>query len=172
MKPYQHFFLSLLIAVAFAPNSCDRRARDLTFRDLAAGDHKPKVIAAFQPWFGDSSHIRIGYNSNDPTVIHKQIEEAKALGIYAFAVDWYGARHSFLDRSYALIQQIAIEHRRRYGIPANRCGTAPPRYGGEPQAGSADYAGGSDHKLEVYLNLARRLKAEGIEPSTNRGSSW
>src|SRR5207253_3990842 len=48
----------------------------------------------------------------------------------------------------ALIQQIAIEHRRRYGIPANRCGTAPPRYGGEPQAGSADYAGGSDRSEE------------------------
>jgi len=65
------------------------------------------VIAAFQPWFGDPDHIRIEYNSNDPAVIHRQIQEAKKLGIYAFAVDWYGERHPFLDRSYALIQQMA-----------------------------------------------------------------
>jgi len=81
MRPYQHLLLSLLIAATFAPNSCDHRSRDLTFRDLARGDQKPKVIAAFQPWFGDTNHIQVGYNSNDPAVIHKQIEEAKSLGV-------------------------------------------------------------------------------------------
>jgi len=109
MRLYQHTLLSLLIAVAVAPNSCDHRSRDLTFRDLSRGDQKPKVIAAFQPWFGDTDHVQVGYNSNDPAVIRKQIQEAKGLGIYAFAVDWYGARHPFLDRSYALIQQMASQ---------------------------------------------------------------
>jgi hypothetical protein len=109
MKIYQHLFLSLIIAASSVPNSCDRRARELTFRDLSKGDQKPKVIAAFQPWFGDANHIQVGYSSNDPAVIHKQIEEARKLGVYAFAVDWYGARHPFLDRSYALIQQIAAK---------------------------------------------------------------
>lgn len=109
MKIYQHLFLSLIIAASFAPSSCDHRARELTFRDLSKGDQKPKVIAAFQPWFGDADHIQVGYSSNDPAVIHKQIEEAKKLGVYAFGVDWYGARHPFLDRSYALIQQIAAK---------------------------------------------------------------
>jgi hypothetical protein len=109
MKIYQHLFLSLIIATSSVPNSCDHRARELTFRDLSKGDQKPKVIAAFQPWFGDANHIQVGYSSNDPAVIHKQIEEARKLGVYAFAVDWYGARHPFLDRSYALIQQIAAK---------------------------------------------------------------
>jgi len=109
MKIYQHLFLSLIIAASSVPNSCDHRARELTFRDLSKGDQKPKVIAAFQPWFGDADHIQVGYSSNDPAVIHKQIEEARKLGVYAFAVDWYGVRHPFLDRSYALIQQIAAK---------------------------------------------------------------
>jgi hypothetical protein len=109
MKLYQHSLLSLLIAATVAPNSCDHRARDLTFRDLSGGNQKPKVVAAFQPWFGDPDHIQVGYRSNDPAVIRKQIQEAKSLGIYAFAVDWYGARHPFLDRSYALIQQMASQ---------------------------------------------------------------
>lgn len=107
MRIYQHLFLWAVITSSFAPNSCDHRGRELTFRDLSRTDEEPKVIAAFQPWFGDPDHIHIGYESNDPEVIHKQIQEARKLGIYAFAVDWYGARHPFLDRSYAMIQQLA-----------------------------------------------------------------
>jgi hypothetical protein len=109
MRTYHHLFLYTLITAVVAPNGCNRHGADLTFREVARSNHNPKVIAAFQPWFGDSDHIKVGYVSNDPAVIHKQIQEAKKLGIYAFAVDWYGSRHPFLDRSYALIQQIAEE---------------------------------------------------------------
>ena len=36
-------------------------------------------------------HINdVGYNSQDPNVLRKQIESARNMGIYAFAVDWYG----------------------------------------------------------------------------------
>lgn len=107
MRLYQHLLLWSVIAASFVPHACDHRGRKLTLRDVSQGEKAPKVIAAFQPWFGDPDHIRIEYNSNDPAVIHRQIREAKKLGIYAFAVDWYGARHPFLDRSYALIQQLA-----------------------------------------------------------------
>ncbi len=107
MRLYQHLFLWSVIAASFVPHCCDRRGRELTLRDVSHGEKAPKVIAAFQPWFGDPDHIRIEYNSNDPAVIHRQIRQAKKLGIYAFAVDWYGARHPFLDRSYALMQQLA-----------------------------------------------------------------
>ena len=69
----------------------------------------PKVLADYQPWFGDPDHIDVGYNSLDPNVLRKQIESARNLGIYAFAVDWYGARRPFLDRSTALLQRIASE---------------------------------------------------------------
>lgn len=107
MRPYQQLFLWSVIAASFVPHSCDHRGREYTIRDVSQGIQGPKVIAAFQPWFGDPDHIRIEYTSNDPEVIHRQIQEAKKLGIYAFAVDWYGERHPFLDRSYALIQQMA-----------------------------------------------------------------
>ena len=51
----------------------------------------------------------MGYSSQDPAVIRKQIDQAKALGISGFVVDWYGDREPFIDRSYALIQTIAAE---------------------------------------------------------------
>ena len=107
MRPYQYLLLCWILGVSIAPRGCNHTRREATLHDISHGEHAPKVIAAFQPWFGDPDHIRIEYNSNDPAVIRRQIQQAKQMGIYAFAVDWYGARHPFLDRTYALMQQIA-----------------------------------------------------------------
>jgi Glycosyl hydrolase family 71 len=70
----------------------------------------PKVLADYQPWFGDPQHINVGYSTQDPNVLRRQIEQAKSMGIYAFAVDWYSTRRPFLDRSYALLQQAAAQN--------------------------------------------------------------
>jgi hypothetical protein len=69
----------------------------------------PRILAVYEPWFGHPRHISVGYSSQDPAVIRKQIDQAKALGISGFVVDWYGDREPFIDRSYALIQTIAAE---------------------------------------------------------------
>jgi hypothetical protein len=69
----------------------------------------PQVLAVYEPWFGHPRHISVGYSSQDPAVIRKQIVQAKAMGISGFVVDWYGDREPFIDRSYALIQTIAAE---------------------------------------------------------------
>jgi len=71
----------------------------------------PRILAVYEPWFGHSQHISVGYSSQDPAVIRKQIEEAKGLGISGFVVDWYGDREPFIDRSYALIQSLAAEQK-------------------------------------------------------------
>jgi hypothetical protein len=78
-------------------------------QSLPTTEASPRILAVYEPWFGHPSHISAGYSSQDPTVIRKQIEQAKALGISGFVVDWYGDREPFLDRSYALIQTIAAE---------------------------------------------------------------
>jgi hypothetical protein len=51
----------------------------------------------------------VGYSSQDPAEIAGQIGKAKAQGITAFVVDWYGDREPFIDKSYALIQGIAAK---------------------------------------------------------------
>ncbi len=110
MRAYQHVLLWSVVVASSFPNACGRMSRhDSVLRSLPLPQQTPKVIAAFQPWFGDPDHIQIDYTSNDPAVIHKQIKQAKNMGIYAFAIDWYGTRHPFLDRSYALIQRIASQ---------------------------------------------------------------
>ena len=48
---------------------------------------------------------------HDPDVIRRQIHDAKAMGISAFVVDWYGDREPFIDQSYALMQNLAAKHK-------------------------------------------------------------
>lgn len=72
-----------------------------------ATGNAPQTIALYEAWFGHPKHVSAGYSSHDPAVISSQIRRAKAMGISAFVVDWYGDRESFIDRSYALMQTAA-----------------------------------------------------------------
>lgn len=105
-----YFVLAYLVLVASIPSACTRaNAKPIALKDVANLPGSPKVLADYQPWFGDPDHIDVGYSTQDPNVLHKQIENARKMGIYAFVVDWYGPRRPFLDRSTALLQRIASE---------------------------------------------------------------
>lgn len=69
----------------------------------------PEILAVYEPWFGHPQHISVGYSSHDPAQLRKQMEEAKAIGISAFVVDWYGDRDPFNSKTYDLMQPIAAE---------------------------------------------------------------
>jgi hypothetical protein len=69
----------------------------------------PEILAVYEAWFGHPKHISIGYSSQDPTEIESQIQKAKAMGISAFVVDWYGDREPFIDHNYELMQTIAAK---------------------------------------------------------------
>ena len=77
--------------------------------NVPAPNSQAKLLAVYEPWFGHPQHISVGYSSQDPIEIRKQIDAAKTLGISGFVVDWYGSREPFIDRSYALIQAAAGE---------------------------------------------------------------
>jgi hypothetical protein len=111
MKGIHLPLLFLIVMASFAPSACNRALVRQDLREEARGmDEYPKVLADYQPWFGDPKHIKVGYNTQDPEVLRKQIASAKKMGIYAFVVDWYGDREPFLDRSYALLQRVASEN--------------------------------------------------------------
>src|SRR3984885_8322224 len=61
----------------------------------------PRLLAVYEPWFGHPRHISVGYSSQDPAVLQKQIEQAKSMGISGFVVDWYGDREPLLDHVYS-----------------------------------------------------------------------
>ncbi|MGD0569193.1 MAG: hypothetical protein ABSA78_12370 [Candidatus Sulfotelmatobacter sp.] len=110
MKLYQLALLAYVGIASSIPSACTHaNARNLALKDIPDSPGNPKILADYQPWFGDPDHINVGYNSQDPNVLRKQIESARDMGIYAFAVDWYGPRRPFLDRSALLLQRIASE---------------------------------------------------------------
>lgn len=110
MRFYRCFLCAYLLIASSLPSACTRaHSQNLTLKDLADSPGNPKVLADYQPWFGDPDHIEVGYNSQDPNTLRRQIDNARSIGIYAFVVDWYGSRRPFLDRSTALLQRIASE---------------------------------------------------------------
>jgi hypothetical protein len=88
---------------------CTHSSRLITRTSVPSAPAYPRLLAVYEPWFGHPQHIAVGYSSQDPLQIRKQIDQAKARGISGFVVDWYGDREPFLDRSYALIQAAAAE---------------------------------------------------------------
>jgi hypothetical protein len=76
---------------------------------FVGGSGEPTMLAAYMPWFGQPGHINVGYSSMDRVQLEKQIDQAKQLGIAAFVVNWYGQHHSFEDKAYALMQEVAAE---------------------------------------------------------------
>lgn len=114
MKVNQSHALIVLIAVVgFITNGCNNGAVHRSIRDTlpaTAPDSYPKVLAVYVPWFGTKDHISVGYSTQDPAVLKAQIEKAKGMGIYGFAINWYGERRPFEDRSSVLLQQVASQN--------------------------------------------------------------
>jgi Glycosyl hydrolase family 99 len=112
--PYWLRLLVLLcVLAAMAPlASCARPNLKQALRasTAAAPNSWPQILAAYQPWFGEKNHANVGYSSNDPVALQKQITEAKSLGIVAFVVNWYGPGKSFEDGNYALLQNLAAKN--------------------------------------------------------------
>ena len=98
-----------LLLLAF--DGCTHTGLHGTFREKApkGGGAPTKVLAVYEPWFGHPKHINVGYSSQDPVTLRKQIEEAKKLDISGFVVDWYGDREPFIDKAYGLLQLQAAE---------------------------------------------------------------
>ena len=104
--PKSAVFLCLLLL----PHGCSDSGAGpaLPLKHKATGT-SPQTIALYEAWFGHPRHISVGYSSQDPAVLTSQIRKAKAMGITAFVVDWYGDRQPFIDRSYALLQTAAAK---------------------------------------------------------------
>ena len=100
---------SAVLALFLLPHGCsDPQMPPLKFK---ATGTQPQVIALYEAWFGFSQHINVGYSTQDPAVLHRQIRKAKTMGISAFVVDWYGDREPFIDKSYAMLQAAAASEK-------------------------------------------------------------
>jgi hypothetical protein len=109
-----------LLFLLFLPHGCSDRGPQPGSQTGARvnrrtpGGPPTQILAVYEAWFGHPSHISVasvGYSSQDPAVIRKQIRHAKTVGISGFVVDWYGYREPFIDHSYALMQAAAAKEK-------------------------------------------------------------
>lgn len=99
------FLFSILLL-----HGCPGSSTPVQLKYQAVGS-SPQILAVYEAWFGERSHIQVGYSSADPDQVRKQIDQAKQMGISGFVVDWYGDRDMFVDKNYAIVQkQAAKEH--------------------------------------------------------------
>ena len=69
-----------------------------------------KIYAHYMPWFGSSSHMNVGYRSDDPAQVKKQVEDMISRGIQGAIVDWYGPAATLQDTSTKLLMKEAEGH--------------------------------------------------------------
>src|ERR1700722_7833967 len=68
-----------------------------------------KVYAALMMWWGQSSHINIGYSSTDPAQIKRQVEDMISRGINGVIIAWYGPNNA-VDQATKLLMAEAEAH--------------------------------------------------------------
>ena len=68
-----------------------------------------KIYAHLLTWFGGTSHMNIGYSSNDPAQVKRQIEDMISRGINGVIIDWYGPNNA-IDRGTQLVKAEAENH--------------------------------------------------------------
>ncbi len=103
--------LSLCIACFVMAGGCTTPgAHHALLQSGQAPALSPKLLAVYMPWFGDHTHMDVGYSSQDPAILRKQIQQAHHMGISAFVVDWYGESRPYSDHNFTLLQEAASEN--------------------------------------------------------------
>ena len=69
-----------------------------------------KIYAHYMAWFGNTGHMNVGYRSDDPVQVRKQVEDMISRGIQGAIVDWYGAAATLEDIGTKLLMKEAEAH--------------------------------------------------------------
>jgi PKD repeat protein len=62
----------------------------LPIRSLMYAGSNAKVYVHLMPWFGFGDHMNIGYTSNNPAQVQRQVTDMISRGVDGAIIDWYG----------------------------------------------------------------------------------
>ena len=82
----------------------------VAIRSLLYTGSTTKVFAHLVAWFGGSGHMNVGYRSDDPAQVHRQVEDMISRGIQGAIIDWYGAGNSTVNNASMLVKKEAEAH--------------------------------------------------------------
>ena len=72
-------------------NTAAGNVSKVPIRSLLYSGSATKIYANWVPWWGNASHINVGYSSSDPNELHRQVTDMLSRGIDGVIVDWYSA---------------------------------------------------------------------------------
>jgi hypothetical protein len=84
-----------------------RNVSKLPFRSLLYPGSTTRLYTRFMPWFGDSKHKDVGYHSDDPEQIARQVSDMLSRGLQGAIVDWYGPDSGVKNQSTILLMKEA-----------------------------------------------------------------
>ena len=153
--------LWLVVACFAIGKACDTPIMDRALPQTVQSPAPPPVLlAVYMPWFGDHTHMDVGYSSHNSSVLRKQIEHARDLGISAFVVDWYGDSAPYSDRNFALLQKVASKARFQvallYNEPEDEDALATDGAIAALDKAYKDYIGPSARYRDAYLTYEGR----------------
>lgn len=90
-------------------NSAPANVSKIDVHSLLYPGATTKVYAHLLLWFGGSSHMNIGYNSNDSAQVQRQINDMISRGIDGVVIDWYGPNND-IDQATKLVMAEAEKH--------------------------------------------------------------
>lgn len=63
-----------------------------------------KIYVHLMPWFGFSNHMNVGYSSDDPAQVQRQLNDMVSRGLDGVIIDWFG--QGTLDPQFASYSQV------------------------------------------------------------------
>jgi PKD repeat protein len=79
-------------------------------RSLLYNGSTTKIYAHLMGWFGKSGHMDVGYRSDDPAQMHRQVEDMISRGIQGAILDWSGPNDTVVDAAAHLLRKEAEAH--------------------------------------------------------------
>lgn len=93
-------------------NAAPGNVSKLPIRSLLYPGATTTVVVRFMPWFGDKSHRKFGYQSNDEKQLQRQVEDMLSRGIDGAIVDWYGPHQEFKNH----VTELLLREGERQGF--------------------------------------------------------
>src|SRR4051812_18890780 len=69
-----------------------------------------KIYAHLMAWFGGSNHLNVGYKSDDPAQVARQVNDMLSRGLSGAIIDWYGPNNIHSNNTSLLVKQESEKH--------------------------------------------------------------
>lgn len=88
----------------------------LSLQSLLPAGSNAKIYVTLMGWFGKPDHMDVGYSSDDPAQIHRQVEDMISRGIQGAIMPWYGQANTVIDTATQLLRNEAENQGGQFGF--------------------------------------------------------